>query len=374
MRGYIAFPLFFAFLLGLGAVGFPASTEDCDTVTVAAVGDIMMGTTWPEEILPPRDGAGIFDNVRDAMEEADIVFGNLEGPLSDNATEGKCAKGRRDKRLCFEFRTPTRYVQHLKEAGFNALNVANNHSWDFGLEGIESTLATLRGQGIQPVGGEQVAVFEVQGRSVAVIGFSYSPPSPYSYSILDIPGAVERIGALKEEHDLVIVSFHGGAEGKDALIVPDDNEFFAGENRGNVVRFARAAVDAGADLVIGHGPHVPRAIEVYEGKLIAYSLGNFLTYGRFNIREESGLSLVLTARIDLDTGDFVGGNIVPMVLQDHGIPSPDPEMRSVWLIRDLSSRFNSRAGLAIGEDGVLSPVPGVRSPFPLPRDQAALPR
>jgi hypothetical protein len=330
-----------------------------DSLTIVAVGDIMMGTAWPEEILPPRDGAGIFDNVQENLRGGDIVFGNLEGPLADGGEGVKCGKKKRPKgakSLCFEFRTPTRYVGHLSSAGFNAMNIANNHAWDFGREGIGSTLETLEGAGIQAVGGDCVATFDVRGKSVAVAGFSYSAPSPYSHSLQDIEAAMVLVSELKYEHDLVIVSFHGGAEGKDAVRIPGGNENFAGENRGDVVEFARAAVDAGADLVLGHGPHVPRAMEVYEGKLIVYSLGNFLTYGRFNLREASGTSLVLRARLFLTTGDFEGGTIAPVVLLDGGIPFVDPERKSVALIRELTAEY-PESGLDISEDGTMTPVP-----------------
>jgi len=319
----------------------------------------MMGTSWPEEILPPGDGAGIFDNVLTSLRGGDIVFGNLEGVLADGGEGVKCPKKKRPKKgksFCFEFRTPTRYAALLTSAGFNALNIANNHAWDFGPEGIGSTFETLRAAGIQAVGGDCVATFGIRGTSVAVAGFSYSIPSPYSLSLLDIEAAMERVSELKYDHDLVIVSFHGGAEGKDALRIPEGDEIFAGENRGNVVEFARAAIDTGADLVLGHGPHVPRAMEVYKGKLIVYSLGNFLTYGRFNLEGPSGTSFVLRARLDLQTGDFIGGAIEPVVLLDGGIPSPDPGKISVALIRELTAERNL-PGLDISEDGTLMPVP-----------------
>jgi hypothetical protein len=335
---------------------FCPDARAADTLTVAAVGDIMMGTTWPEEILPPLDGAGIFDNVLEIFNGADIVFGNLEGPLLDGGEGAKCRKKRGTKSLCFEFRTPARYVKHLESARFNVLNIANNHAFDFGPEGVESTIATLRESGIQAAGGECVAAFCIRGKRVAVAGFSYSPPSRYTHPLLDIPAAMEIVTGLKGENDLVIVSFHGGAEGKGALWVNDADEIFAGENRGNVVRFARAVIDAGADLVIGHGPHVPRALEVYKGKLVAYSLGNFLTYGRFNIQGASGVSLVLKAEIDMETGNFAGGTIVPVELLDRGIPFLDPEKKSVSMIWRLSAYWQAEPGLVVGEDGTLTPV------------------
>jgi hypothetical protein len=147
----------------------------------------------------------------------------------------------------------------------------------------------------------------------------------------------------------------------DALRVTDADEIYAGTNRGNVVHFARAAIDSGADLVIGHGPHVPRAMEIYKGKLIAYSLGNFLTYGRFNIQGPSGTSLVLKASIDMETGNFAGGAIVPVELFDRGIPFLDPEKKSVTMIRELTAEREA-PGLVIGEDGILTPVPRLEEP------------
>jgi hypothetical protein len=346
-----------ALLFLLFPLVFRPEARAAGTLDVAAVGDIMMGTAWPEEILPPRDGAGIFDNVLESLRGADIVFGNLEGPLLDKGEGVKCKKKRgAGKSLCFEFRTPIRYIKHLESAGFNVMNVANNHTFDFGLEGVESTIVTLEEAGIQATGGDNVAAFCIRGKTVAVVGFSYSPPSPHSHPLQDLPSAMEIVGELKEDFDLVIVSFHGGAEGKDALRVPDADEFLAGVNRGNVVRFARTVIDAGADLVIGHGPHVPRAMEVYKRKLIAYSLGNFLTYGRFNIQGESGTSLVLKVSIDLETGNFAGGAIVPVELLDRGIPFLDPEKKAVKIIRELTAERQVEPGLVIGEDGVLTPV------------------
>lgn len=345
------------------------ATGAADSLALTAVGDIMMGTTWPEEILPPQDGEGIFDNVAGCLRGADIVFGNLEGPLLDGGEGIKCDKNRNPKSLCFEFRTPARYVRHLAAAGFTAMNIANNHAFDFGLEGVEKTVDTLCEAGIQPVGGESVASFCIRGKRVAIAGFSYSPTSLYTYPLLDLPEAMAIVGGLKRDYDLVIVSFHGGAEGKDALWVSDADEFFAGEHRGNVLRFARAVIDNGADLVIGHGPHVPRGMELYKRKLIAYSLGNFLTYGRFNIQGASGTSLVLKVSIDMETGNFSGGTIFPVQLLERGIPFLDPEKKSIALIRELSAELQSEPGLVIAEDGALIPV-SLPEPYPLGEEES----
>ena len=313
--------------------------EPTRAIRVAAVGDVMMGTTFPEPILPPEDGATLFLSVAPLLAGNDIVLGNLEGPLTDASISPKCPKPRRDGRPCFAFRTPPRYAARLEEAGFNAMNVANNHALDFGMVGLDDTLAALDNAGVQPVGGERVAVFTIEGRSVAVAGFSYSLRTRYVHPLQDIEEARSIVAELKGEYDLVVVSFHGGAEGAKAMRVADAEEEFLGEPRGNVVRFARAAVDAGADLVLGHGPHVPRAIEVYRGKLIAYSLGNFAVYSMFNIKGPSGLGYALQAELDPETGDVVRFRTPSVALRHPGIPHPDPSGKAEALLRRLSEEF-----------------------------------
>ncbi len=339
------------FLLLLCLMHSPPSAAESPnlSLSVAAVGDIMMGTTHPKDLLPPNDGKGIFDEVKSALQDHDLVFGNLEGPLLDGGTTKKCEK----YNYCFAFRTPTRYVAYLREAGFMAMGVANNHASDFGEEGRMSTLRTLYGAGIQPAGGVAVAKFYVKGRRIAVAGFSYSTSTLYSFNILNIPRAKKIIAGLKAENDIVIVSFHGGSEGRKYQHVPRRPEIFMGEERGDVMRFSRSVIDAGADMVIGHGPHVLRAMEVYQGKLIAYSLGNFLTYARFSLKGVSGISAVLNARIDAETGEFIDGRIVPMKLVGEGIPVPDSERGAITIIRTLNQQDFPESKLVITDDGVL---------------------
>jgi poly-gamma-glutamate capsule biosynthesis protein CapA/YwtB (metallophosphatase superfamily) len=357
-RSFLALVLLLALALPARADdnGAVVPTEPARTIRVAAVGDIMMGTTFPEPILPPEDGATLFRPVTPLLAGNDIVFGNLEGPLTDVEKSPKCPKPRRNGRPCFAFRTPPRYAALLAGAGFTAVNVANNHSLDFGMEGLEDTLAALDNAGVRPVGGERVAVFAVEGKTVAFAGFSYSLRTRYVHPLLDVEAAREIVAELKNRYDLVVVSFHGGAEGASAMRVEDKEEEFMGEQRGNVVRFARAVVDAGADLVLGHGPHVPRAIEVYRGKLIAYSLGNFATYSMFNIKGPSGLGYVLRAEIDPETGNIVRFRTLSVVLRHPGIPEPDPSGKAEALLRRLSEEFLAREPDAADRRETLSRV------------------
>ncbi len=337
----------------------PLPAKAADTMSVAAVGDIMMGTTFPEPFLPPGDGAGLFDAVRDAWEGCDLVFGNLEGPMIDGGRSDKCGEG---KPNCYAFRMPERYAGHLKRAGFTALGIINNHAYDFGAEGVASTVRALKSVGLSPVGGSETAVFSVKGKKVAVAGFCFPTHSTYGsryfYSITDIPAARRVVRELCRDNDIVIVSFHGGAEGKDATHVTGDTEIYLGEDRGNVRAFAHAVVDAGADLVIGHGPHVLRGAEIYKGRLIAYSLGNFLTYGGISIRGVNGVTAILTARLDLETGAFVSGRLVSARQVERGVLRKDPENAGALLVRDLSRADFPGSGLDVSGDGDLVPEGG----------------
>jgi poly-gamma-glutamate capsule biosynthesis protein CapA/YwtB (metallophosphatase superfamily) len=323
-----------------------------DVITVTAVGDIMMGTDWPTDLLPPDDGAGIFDAVKEHLSGSDIVIGNLEGPLTDGGEPAKCKEPSEN---CYEFRTPTRFVRHLGEAGFNAMNIANNHAFDFELEGVHSTIRTLWSAGIQPVGGSQMALFRVEDTRVGILGFSYTP-SLYAHSILYLKTAASLVKSLKSYCDIVIVSFHGGAEGKDAQHIRDEKEQYLGEERGNAVAFARAVIDAGADLVIGHGPHVLRALDAYKGRLIAYSLGNFLTYERFNISGPNGLSVILRVTLDRKTREFVKGAVIPVQILGGGLPEPDPEGKAIEVIRGLVEDDFDAPAVLLSEEGELSIV------------------
>jgi hypothetical protein len=348
----LLFAVVFLSLASEGYQGNPGDSKD-NHLTIVAVGDIMMGTIYPVDVLPPEDGKGMFKPVQGEFQGGDIVFGNLEGSLCDEVNPVKCKVPLSEN--CFEFIMPTRYVSHLKEANFSVLNIANNHILDFGLEGAESTITTLRNAGIQVTGGETIAYLRKNGIKIAVAGFSYKASS-CAYSILEIPEAKEIVARLKKSHDIVIVSFHGGAEGRHALHIPNRDEIFLEENRGNVVKFAHAVIDAGADMVISHGPHVLRAMEVYKGRLIAYSLGNFLTYGLFNLKGPNSLSVILKARIDATTGNFLDGRLVPVRLINGGIPELDPSGEAIRLIKDLTATDIKPRSIVIEDSGVIRPI------------------
>jgi poly-gamma-glutamate capsule biosynthesis protein CapA/YwtB (metallophosphatase superfamily) len=223
---------------------------------------------------------------------------------------------------------------------------------DFGEEGRDSTMRALDGVGIRHSGREgDVASWEVRGRRVALIAFA---PNVGAHQLNDAAQARARIAELAERHDIVIVSMHAGAEGPGAEDLPFAREIFHGEDRGDVVAFARAAVDAGADLVLGHGPHIVRPLELYQNRLIAYSLGNFATYYGISVAEMRGLAPILHVRVG-DDGEFLGGRIEATIQIRPGGPVFDPERRVLELIRELTSEAFPDSHLVIAEDGTLAP-------------------
>ncbi len=321
--------------------------EDADHVTIMAVGDIMLGTTYPDSLpqLPSGHGTALLAPFADLLRSADIAFGNLEGPLIDGGRTNKCSDTSRN---CYVFRTPTRFVAALTEAGFDVLSLANNHALDFGAAGRSSTIRVLDSAGIAwsgPPG--TVARLERKGHRIALIAFSYDDDS---HNLLRIDEAAALVRDLSADGSLVLVSFHGGAEGSRATGTPDSMEVFLGDRRGHVRAFARAMVDAGADLVLGHGPHVLRAMEVYSDRLIAYSLGNFATWARFNLSGPSGIACVLEARMASD-GRFVGGRVHASLQTGSGGAQRDGKRRAVSILNDLSRRDFPETGVRLHASG-----------------------
>jgi hypothetical protein len=227
-------------------------------------------------------------------------------------------------------------------AGFTCLTLANNHGMDAGMTAREATVKAMEEANLAHVGSlaQPSAILMIHGLRVGVIGVA---PHMNCFP-LNAEMVGQRVKDLKEADGcaLVVVTMHAGAEGAKALHVPRKKEIYLGADRGDVYAFAHAVIDAGADLVIGHGPHVPRAMEVYKNRLIAYSLGNFGTHGSFNVKGVNGLGLVLEA-ILLEDGSLLGLRI-HSTRQDKGsegwslgIPvAPDPEEGARKLIEKLS--------------------------------------
>lgn len=322
-----------------------AQNDSLRIVSIAAVGDIMLGTDFPKNRLPKNDGSALLTEVDDILASHDLTIGNLEGVLLNG---GKPKKKCKDSTLCYLFRTPTRFVKNLEKSGFDFISLANNHSHDFGEAGADTTQKYLRNAGIQYSG-----VFNTFGfKKVNDIKVAFAAFAPHSNCnpMLDSIFVGNTINKLKKENDILIVSFHGGKEGLDAMNVADSMEMFYGEERGNVYQFAHSAIDAGADLVIGHGPHVPRSIELYKNKLIAYSLGNFCTYEGFSLGAAKGIAPLLSVNID-DKGNFINGKIISCLQKRPKGPVPDDSNKAARLIKKLSKEDFPNSALLIFDDG-----------------------
>ena len=319
-------------------------------ISIAAVGDMMIGTDYPDDHLPDDDGVGFLAAVTPWLWSADVTFGNLEGVLVDGGEPGKQCS---NPEACYLFRSPSRYAYHYRAAGFDVLSLANNHARDFGEDGRTATMQTLKAAGIHHSGREgDFASFEVEGLRVAMLAYAVTRNSNM---LLDYDFSERTVRDFAATHDIVIVSFHGGAEGRDVTRLPFAEEEYYGEPRGDVVRFARLVVDAGADLVIGHGPHVVRAMERYNDRLIAYSLGNFATSYGISVTGIKGIAPILIATLD-EEGRFVEGEIISTHQLRPAGPSLDPQGRALNMIRGLSSEDFGNPGLTFHPDGRVTPA------------------
>ncbi|MBZ0200572.1 MAG: CapA family protein, partial [Ignavibacteriaceae bacterium] len=302
---------------------------------IKAVGDIMLGSVTPKTIIPADSGNIFAASIGSYLSRADFLFGNLEGALitADMRTV-KCSDTSRAAGRCYEFGMPVYNSPALVKMGFSVLNLDNNHSEDYGYNAYSFTQKRLLELNINPLPKKEIQFINYKNKIIAFIPFGYSGNS---FDINNIEEANEIVKQTSGKADIIVVSFHGGAEGKNAQHVLKANEKFLGEDRGDVFNFAHSVIDAGADLVLGHGPHVLRGVEFYKNKLIAYSLGNFLTYGNVSISGVSGTSCILDVYIDENSGDFLRGKIIPVIQTPPGIPEYDKNNNGIKIIAGLTS-------------------------------------
>lgn len=307
--------------------------------TLSAVGDTELGNS-PQL---PANPTAYFAPVKAAL-AADIVFGNLEGTMT-NAGTSKCAVS---SVACYAFRVPPSFARAYKNAGFTVLNSANNHSYDFGAVGQAQTSASLKSVDIVQAGlPGQIGLVRVRGVSVAFVDFA---PYYLTNNMLVASQEKELITRAKLEAKVVIVYMHSGAEGPSADHVTRQYEYFYGENRGNPYSFAHQAVDEGADLVIASGPHVLRGMEWYKGRLIAYSLGDFTNFDAFATVGVLAMSAVLHLTIN-SHGAIRAASIVPIVLRPGGQAFVDPTHAAWALLNQLSREDFGSSAATIGALG-----------------------
>jgi hypothetical protein len=312
------------------------------SVTLEWVGDMALSA---ERGLPPGGlGRALAPVARD-LRAADLTLGNLEGTLSTGGVP-KCAS--LPSGVCFAFQAPPSYAFALRRLGFDLVNQANNHSMDFGASGRAQTVAALDRAGIAHTGFPgQITYVGANGIRVAFLGFA---PYASDANLLDIAGARALVRRARRHAAVVVVIIHAGAEGADQLHTPRGTQFYLGENRGDARAFAHAAIGAGASIVLGSGPHVIRGVERYRGRLIAYSLGNFVGYhtlaGGGVLDDSAILRVTLDAR-----GRALAARWIAITLAG-GLPRADHTHASATLVRTVSAQDFPTDHWNIQSDGV----------------------
>jgi len=242
--------------------------KDNSEIKMIAVGDMMLSRMVEQKMIGYNDYKYPFLKTAEITNKADIVFGNLETTI----IEGRIIKSNE-----MIFRTDPKSIEGLKFAGFNILSIANNHIMNFGRSGLESTIKNLDENNISHIGAgigkEEVykpVIKDIKGTKFAFLGFTYNSDQRrssdgriYGVANMEIEKMKENVGKAKLENDIVIVSMHAGIEYKISSSLFQES-------------FARGAIDAGADLVIGGHPHVVQNVEKYKEGYIFYSLGNFV--------------------------------------------------------------------------------------------------
>jgi hypothetical protein len=339
--------------------GKPGSRELQDTIKVSTprkivitgVGDIMLGSSFPSvKFLPPQDNPFLLlKSVADTLTASDVTFGNLEGSFLNY---GEAVKKCRDTTLCYLFRMPERYISAITASGFDILSLANNHFGDFGIPARNRTKEILDSVDIKYAGliEHPWSIFK---KDSLLYGFCAFAPNEGSVNINDVSKAGEIVKKLADTCSIVIVYFHGGAEGAEFQHVPKMDEVFYGEDRGDVYNFAHTMIDNGADVVFGSGPHVTRAMEVYKDRFISYSLGNFCTYGRFNLAGPNGIAPIVKISVDTN-GKFLSGRIIPIFQPWPGGVKIDSNRRVITKIQDLMAVDFPDAVIKISDNGEIS--------------------
>jgi len=303
-----------------------------DTVTVIGVGDIMLGTSFPDSSTLPTKPQNLLRHVDDIISSSDLAVANLEGCMIDKGGEPKDCWGKTER--CFIFRMPESYVHYILGAGFDAINLANNHVRDMGYQAYRRTMEVCDSVGLHHAGiyDSPSAIIERNGITFGFAGFS---PHWATSRMQNDENVIKVISELDEACDIVVAMFHAGGEGPEYAHTLRETEIYKNTNRGNPFHFAHTAIDAGADIVFGSGPHVTRAVELYKNRFIAYSLGNFCTYKRFNLEGKRGIAPIMKVHTDRD-GNFLSAEAIAIEQHYPGYPAPDPLKRAIKELQRLT--------------------------------------
>lgn len=286
----------------------PVESEPPPSVTFIAVGDIMLSRTVADRIRKHQDVNYPFLDTADYLRSADFVFGNLEAPITPGRTIGSTE---------MVFRAEPGVEQALKAVGVAAVSLANNHIMNFGAKGLEDTIQYLdaaeiahAGAGAGAEAAQAPALVERNGITVAFLAYSYtgttwsaSDDTRAGPAAISNETVADDVALARAAADIVVVSMHNGTEYAAQPSVAQKN-------------FAHAAIDAGADLVIGHHPHVVQTVEKYLDKYILYSLGNFVFDQMWSEETRHGM----TARITLDRTGVKDIRYEPIIIDDYAQP------------------------------------------------------
>lgn len=304
-------------------------------ISIGFVGDIIPNINTSSDALL---------DITEYTRRPDIMIGNFEGVTTTTAYS-KCKP---ESTNCYAFNGNKEFIKILAQSSFDVLNVANNHFNDYGEIGQEETIQEIVAAGMVPSGIQnEITYLTKNNLKIAIIGFS---AYKWTTDINNTDKVESLVKTANQEADIVIVIFHGGGEGIKYSHTPNEIEWYLGENRGNLRAFAHTAIDAGADIVLGSGPHILRGIEWYNDKLIAYSLGNFLSANALSTSGTLKTSAILEATLD-KSGSFISGAILPLEIDDYGIPHPDLKNDAIHTINALSKEDFGGQGVILNSRG-----------------------
>jgi hypothetical protein len=322
----------------------PTPTPTPKQLTLAWGGDVTLGSSYGD---PPQAGRPLLAGVAAELMAADVTAVNYEGTFAPGGAS-KCGGGSSD---CFAFQAPPANAKTLARAGVDIVNQANNHAFDYGPAGVHGTRAALARAHVLETGAPaEIRVLERNGIRVAFVGFSTYRWSAPMNDDAAVRALIKTAGA---KADVVVAFMHAGAEGAGKAHVPYGYEHAYGENRGDSRHFAHTAIDAGADLVLGSGPHVLRGLQLYKDRLIAYSLGNLAGWHNFGTSGNSALSAVLTVTVDAH-GRFATGQLTSLRMDRAAVPHADPANAAARFVRSLTASDFAGGGLRIGATGSLA--------------------
>ncbi len=320
-------------------------------ISIIGVGDMMLGTNYPASpnYLPPnKDCKPLLKDVKPILLDADLTFGNCEGVFSNDI---RYARSCGSSKNCYRFSMPEKFADCFVESGFDVVSIGNNHVGDLGEYGRKNTVKVLSDKGIYFAGLTSCpyTIFEKDGIKY---GFTAFAPNEGTNRITNLKNAKQIVKLLDSLSDIVIVSFHGGAEGSKYQHVTRKTETFLGQNRGNVYKFAHLVIDAGADVVFGHGPHVTRAVDIYKNRFIIYSLGNFATYRRFNLSGANGVAPIIKVFVDQE-GNFHEAKVYSVQQYENKGPALDSQNRALKKIQELTKYDFPELKIDISDDGII---------------------